>query len=227
MAKLIDASGPIYDGMWNYETPCTKFKLVELEQVKWVKEFKPRTQGFEGFCMLTGNYIDGPSHAFGLEKEDSMDKLPLNKIFNVDAYVLKFDLSKLGKEGNRNYITLKDIKNAEKDSITDEAPIILATGWGTHWDKPDFLTHSWFLKKDAAEYIASKRPLILGIDTPYIDNLENEQKLWAMLYESGINLLAPLINIEKISKFKVKLFVAPLNILNTTGLPCRTVIIEE
>ncbi len=68
---------------------------------------------------------------------------------------------------------------------------------------------------------------MLGFDTAYADNIDNEQGNWSILFGAGITFLAPLINIEKIKKYKVKLFVAPLNILNTTGLPVRTLVTEE
>lgn len=224
--NLIDLSGPIYTGMWSYGPPFPDFKLVDIKEPDWVESFSPKSQAFEGFCMLTGNYIDGPAHAFGLKKEKPMHELPLEKIFGVDAYVYKFDLKEMPKEGKRPYITMEDVKKAEKEPVPEEAPIILATGWGSHWAEPDFLTDAWFLKKDAAEYFAGKRPVLLGFDTPYADNMENEQGNWLVLYGAGITLLAPLVNTEKITKFKVKLYVAPLNILNTTGLPVRTIIEE-
>ena len=224
--KLIDMSGPIYTGMWSYGDPFPEFKLVDIKEPEWVKEFSPKSQAFEGFCMLTGTYIDGPAHAFGLEKEKPMHEMPLEKIFGVDAYVLKFNLSKLPKEGKRPYVTMEHVKEAEKNNIPNKAPIILATGWGQHWERPDYMSNAWFLKKDVAEYLSSKKPIILGFDTPYADNLENEQGNWNIIYGSGVTLLAPLVNTKKITKFKVKLYIAPLNILNTTGLPVR-VIVEE
>jgi arylformamidase len=224
--KLIDLSGPIYTGMWSYGDPFPEFKLVDIKEPEWVESFTPKSQAFEGFCMLTGNYIDGPSHAFGLKKEKPMHELPLEKIFGVDAYVYKFDLKELPKEGKRPFITMEHIKKAEKEPVPDGKPILLTTGWGSHWDKPDYLTNAWFIKKDVAEYFASKKPILLGFDTAYADNLENEQGNWLVIYGAGITLLAPLVNTEKITKFKVKLYVAPLNILNTTGLPVRTIVEE-
>ena len=224
--SLIDLSGPIYTGMWTYGPPFPEFKLVDIEEPEWVESFSPKSQAFEGFYMLTGNYIDGPSHAFGLEKEKPMHELPLEKIFGVDAYVYKFNLEEMPKEGKRPYVTMELVKKAELEPVPDEAPILLTTGWGSHWDKPDYLPEAWFLKKDVAEYFATKRPILLGFDTPYADNLENEQGNWLIIYGAGITLLGPLINTEKITKFKVKLYVAPLNILNTTGLPVRTIIEE-
>lgn len=64
-------------------------------------------------------------------------------------------------------------------------------------------------------------------DTAYFDNVENEQGNWNLIYGNGILVLAPLVNLERIDKHKVKLYVCPLNILNTTGLPCRVIIKEE
>lgn len=223
---LIDLSGPIYTGMWSYGDPFPEFKLVDIKEPGWVKTFTPKSQAFEGFCMLTGNYMDGPAHAFGLEKEKPMYEIPLEKIFGVDAYVYQFDLEKMPKEGKRPYITMELVKKAEKEPVPDGAPIILSTGWGSHWSESDFMTDAWFLKKDVAEYFARKRPILLGFDSPYADNLENEQGNWLIIYGAGITMLAPLVNTEKIKKFKVKLYVAPLNILNTTGLPVRTIVEE-
>ena len=54
-------------------------------------------------------------------------------------------------------IFVSNIKKAEKELIPDGSNIIFATGWGTHWSKPDFLTHDWFMKKDAVEYIVAKK----------------------------------------------------------------------
>lgn len=223
--KLIDASGPIYEGMWSYGPPYPKFRLKELKHPDWL-EFSAYSQGFEGFCMVTGTYIDGPAHALGLDQAPPIHEIGLDKLFGVDAYVLKFDLYKLKKEGNRPCISLQDIKKAEKESIPKGSNIIFATGWGKHWDQPDYLTNCWFLKKDAASYIVGKKPFLLALDTPSIDNVDNEQGLWPLLFNNHIYLVAPLVNIENIENFKVKLYVCPLKILYTTGLPCR-VIIED
>lgn len=227
--KLIDASGPIYEGMWSYGEPFPEFRLVDIKEPDWVEGFSPKSQAFEGFCMLTGSYIDGPSHAYGLKESYPMSDIPIEKLFDVDAYVYKFDLKSLQKEGRRPVVNLKDVNEAEK-KISHDIPrrsiLVFATGWGEHWEKPDYMTDAWFFEKDAIEYIVEKRPFIMAVDTPYIDCLENERGSWDKVYGNDITLLAPLVNIEKISKDKVKIFICPLNILNTTGLPCRVIIKE-
>jgi len=228
--NLIDISGPIYEGMWTYGNPIPSFKLVEIKKPDWVEGFNPKTQAFEGFCMLTGTYIDGPAHAYGIEKTYAMHEVPLEKIFSVNAYILKFSLEKLSKENNRPYITAENIKEAEKDPGKEKIPkgsiILVGTGWGAYWNKPNFLKDAWFFRKDALEYLVSKKPFIIGGDTPYFDNIDNEQGNWNLIYGNGIMVLAPLINLEKISKPKVKLYIAPLNVLNTTGLPVWAIVHE-
>ena len=220
---IIDVSGPIYNGMWSYGPPFPEFKLVELKNPKWVN-FTAYSQAFEGFCMTTGTYINGPAHALGLKNSYPIHKIPIEKLFDIEAYVLKFDLNKLAKEGNRPYVTFKDIKRTEKENIPKGSSIILATGWGKHWEMNDYLTHNWFLKKDAAEYLVSKKPFILAADTPSYDNIDKQQGLWDLIYGNNILVVAPLVNTEKITKYKVKLYICPLNIINTTGLPCRVMI---
>ncbi len=224
--KIVDASGPIYNGMWSYGPPFPNFKLIELEKPK-LKEFTAHSQGFDGFCMLTGSYIDGKPHAVGIENSYPMHIIPLKKLFEVDAYVLQFDLANLNKEGKRPFITEKDVKEAELENIPIGSNIILSTGWGQHWDKSDFLPSSWYIRKDAVEYLISKKPYILAGDTAYFDNVDNEQGIWDLIYGNDILVVAPLINTEKVTKFKVKLYICPLNILNTSGLPCRIIIKEE
>jgi len=225
--KLIDISGPIYEDMWTYGDPFPSFKLVEIKEPDWVEGFHPKSQAFEGFSILTGTYIDGPPHAYGIKKTYPMHKIPLEKIFDVDAYILKFNLNELNKEGNRPYVTPADIKKAEKEKIPQSSIILIGTGWGQHWTKPDFMKNAWFLSKEAVEYLVAKKPFVLGGDTPYFDNIDNEQGNWNLTYGNDIIILAPLVNIEKTSKFKVKIYIAPLNILNTTGLPVRAIIKED
>jgi len=221
--SIIDASGPIYEGMWSYGDPFPGFKLVELGRPEWIEKFEPRQQSFEGFHMLTGSYISCPAHALGIEETYAAHEVPLKKLFGVEACVFNFDLDSLQREGGRPYISLQDILSAGRD-IREGTPVLFGTGWGRHWREPDYLSGAWFFKRDAVEYLVRKKPSMLGGDTPYFDNIDNEQGNWRLICGNDIIILAPLVNLEKIRTERVKLFVSPLNILNTYGLPCRVVI---
>lgn len=228
--KIIDASGPIYNGMWSYGYPFPDFKLIDLKEPDWVEGFRPKSNAFEGFSMLTGTYFDGPPHAYGVDKTYPMNDIPLDKIFGVEAFVFKFNLEKLSKEGDRPVVNLNDVKKAEEkiqNNIYERAILIFATGWGSQWEKSNFLTNSWFFEKDAIEYIVNKKPFIMAMDTAYADCPENERGNWQLIYGNDISIVAPLVNLEKISKSRVKIYICPLKILNTSGLPCRVIISEE
>jgi len=224
--KIIDASGPIYNGMWSYGPPYPEFDMVEIDNPEWV-DFTAYSQEFRGLSTVTGTYIDGAAHALGLEKSYPISDIPVERLFGIDAHVLRFDLSKLKKEGKRPCVTLEDVRKSEEEEIPDGAAIIFATGWGKHWRKDDYLKSSWFLRKDAVEYLVSKKPSLFAADTPYFDNVENMQGIWDLIFGNDVLIVAPLINIEKISGYKVKLYISPLKVLDTTGLPCRVMITEE
>lgn len=223
--KVIDVSGPIYTGMWSYGAPYPEFRLEELKNPEWV-DFTAYSQQFKGFSTVTGTYIDGPAHAVGLKRSYPISDVPIEKLFGIDAYVLRFDLKKLKKVGKRPCVTKDDIMASEKEKIPDGSAVIFATGWGRHWDRKDFLTDSWFLKKDAVEYLVKKKPYIMAADTPYFDNVEDMQGIWDLIFGNDILIVAPLVNTEKITSYKVKLYISPLKVLDTTGLPCRVVIIQ-
>jgi len=228
--KIIDASGPIYEGMWSYGDPFPDFKLVDVKEPDWVEGFHPKSNAFEGFSMLTGTYIDGPAHSFGIEKSYPMSDIPIEKLFGIDAFIYKFDLSELKKEGKRPVVTLEAVKKAEKNitgNISERSVLVLATGWGSHWAKKDFLTDAWFLEKDAVEYLVNKKPFAIALDSAYIDCLEKERGNWEIIYGNDICLAAPLVNLDKLTKTRSKIYICPLNILNTTGLPCRVIFTEE
>lgn len=224
--RIINASGPIYEGMWSYDKPFPKFRLIELKNPEWV-DSATYSQAFEGFSMLTGSYISTPGHMFGLGEKSPAHTMPLEKLFGIDAYVLKFDIDKLSMKGNKPYITYDDIRRAERKIIPDKASIIVSTGWGEKWGDKNFITHSWFFRRDAIEYLVRKKPFILAADTPSYDNVGDEEGNWGLIFGNDVSIVAPLINVEKITNFKVKMYICPLNILNTTGLPCRVIIAED
>ena len=224
--KIIDASGEIFEGMWNYGPPFPEFKLRDIELPEWLK-YKSYSQSFEGFHMLTGTYIVAPSHGLGPKNSYSLESVPIQKLYSIDAFVLRLDFEKLAKEGSNPYISCEDLKSAGIEEIPENSSILLAAGYGRHWSDPDYLKNYYFIKKDAFDYILSKKPFLLGLDSPSMDNLNNPQGLSGYFYNHNVLLLAPLVNLEEIKSFKVKLTVCPLKFKKTTGSPCRVIITEE
>jgi arylformamidase len=224
--KVIDISGPIYTGMWSYADYYPDFKLSAVEF-----EFggdKYSVDVFEGMHAQTGTYIESPGIFTGGGKKRGLnDLVPPDKLFNIDACVLKIPHESLSIKDGRPFISLGDIKKVEEEKIPEGAAILVGTGYGKNWEKPDYIQRSWFFKKDALYYLIDKKPFLIGGDSPVWENEKNPEGAFERFYKAGILLLAPCVNLEKVSSFRVKLTALPLKILKAGVCPVRAVVVEE
>jgi len=226
--KIIDISGPIYTGMWNYPEPLgSKLGAFRLSSVKF--EFggeKYSVNVFKGVKAQTGTYLETPGH-YSKKNDYTVDQINVENLFLIDTYVLKIPFSSLREKDGKRYIDVDDIKNAEKGDIEESAAILIGTGYGSkNWRRADFFKKSWFFKKEAMEYIISKKPFILGADSAEWENPKNPEGIFRIFYPANILILASCINIEKASRFKVKLTVLPFKIVGSYISPARAVITE-
>ena len=81
--------------------------------------------------------------------------------------------------------------------------------------------------KEAMEYLISLKPYLLGSDFPRWDNIRKSEGFFQAFYDANILMLAPCVNLHKISSVRCKLTVLPLKIEGTSCTPCRAVIVEE
>ena len=74
---------------------------------------------------------------------------------------------------------------------------------------------------------------ILGVDVPCIestrsrpDGTEAAGNMLVPIFQRGILLLAPLVNLDQIQAPRGQLIALPLNIRAVSGAPCRAVFVE-
>lgn len=223
--KIIDITGPVHEGMWDFGFPGGQFKLKQLNYDFLGDEYLH--EGFEGMVGSTGTFIETGATCLGYEKSISTDKIPLEKLVNVDACVLQVPFESLKEKDDRKYISLEDIKSAETEQIPEGCAIIVSTGYGRNWEKEDYMAKSPFFKRDAFYYLLDRNPLLVGSDFPGWENVVNPENFLPRLYESGVVVLPSCVNLENVKKFKVKLTALPIKVLNVCMCPCRAVIIEE
>jgi len=220
--KIIDISGPIYNGMWGY--PGLTQINITTKQKKF-HEDEYTTDTYEGMNEHTGTYIETPG-MWVRHKEISLENIPLDRLFMVDTYVIQIEEETLKTRDGRPIISLADIKKAEKEEIPEGASILVGTGYGKNWDRKDFVEKSWYFQADAFNYFVEKKLNLVGGDSPSWENYKHSEGNFGTFYDAGIILLAPCINLEKISKYKVKLAVLPLNIPSAKVVPVRAVVVE-
>ena len=223
--KIIDITGPIKEGMWDYGFPGGQFKLKKLNYDFMGEEY--RHEGFEGLVGSTGTFVETGATALGYDKIISTDKIPLEKLVNINAYVLQTPYGKLKEKDGRKYVSLDDIKAAEIDKIAEGSGILVSTGYGKNWFEKNYLANSPFFAKDAFNYMLDRNPVLISADFPSWENTINLEGFLPRLYKSGVVVLVSVVNLETVKSFKVKLIVLPIKVIGVCMCPARAVIIEE
>lgn len=222
--KVIDISGPIYTGMWSYADYYPKFELSSVEFEFGGEKYS--VDVFKGMHAQVGTYVESPGIFEGKKTEGGLNSIPVEKFFMINTFVYKIPHNSLSIKDNRPYITVEDLKRAEAGKVKENSAILVGTGYGINWDKKDYIDKAWFFSRDALYYLIDKKPFLLGGDSPVWENAVNPEGAFERFYKSGILLLAPCINLEKITGFEVKLAVLPLKILKASVCPVRAVVVE-
>ncbi len=225
--KVIDITGPMYNGMWYFGEPWPRFNFKTRYHRLEAVGITAMIEDFEGMGGHTGLHIETSATGIGYDRSYPLSDVPVEKLVMVDAYVLQIPHDKLPIKDGKPFISLEDIKKAEKEQIPEGAVVLIGTGYGKNWDKEDYLSKSWFIKRDAMFYIIDKKPLLLGVDATDFENWVNPERFFERFFNSDILLMAPCINLEKVSKFKVKFIALPLKIKGAAICPTRAVIIED
>jgi len=204
--------------MWNYGPPYPEIKIEPLPKVPWLKH-EVYSDIFVGMGSQTGTYIETNAHYFKDEKK--LSDVPIEKLFMVDATVLN-----LKPKGPKEAIRREEITALKPETHEGDA-ILFGTRWGQRWRDPNFVKDSPYLTYDAVMWFLDQKPSILGGDIPVFDSLDDPQGFWDKFFRSGALLLAPLVNLEKVTKRRTKLVALPLKVEGTCCAPCRTLVVEE
>lgn len=223
--EIIDITGPIYEGMWEYGFPYGHFRIIQLD-FEYVGH-RLKHEGFEGLVGSTGTRLVTSAVYYGYKKGISTHEIDLKKIVNVDAYVLQINYNELDTIDGRKIIQLKDIKKAELEEIPENIVIIVSTGYGQNLNKKDYINKSPYFKREALFYLLDKKPTLIASDIPTWENRIHPEHTFERLFGSGTLMMSSCVNLEKIKKSKVKFIALPLKILNVCQVPTRAVVIIE
>lgn len=222
---IIDITGLIQDGMWNYEYPFPEFTLRKLPKVEWL-ENDIFCEIFDGIHSQTGTYLETPAHFYGNDKCYLINDVPLEKLVNMKGVAVQVKKDFGRKE--RVPITLEDIVRAfENVQIEEGDAVLVGTGWGKYWMDGFYLDSSPYFTYDAMKWLIGKKPYLLATDFPRWENLDNRQGFFPEFYSGNILMLAPCINLEKIGNARIRLTALPMNIKGTSCVPCRAFVSIE
>ena len=112
--------------------------------------------------------------------------------------------------------------------------LLIECGWGSRWGEPDYVTGSPAFHVDCLPWLLAQPFAILGVDVPCIesarsrpDGTEAAGNMLVPIFQRGVLLLAPLVNLDQIRTPRGQLIALPLNIRAVSGAPCRAVFVES
>lgn len=219
--RIIDVTGTIENGMWEYGPPYPK---VEIEQVAsiddgaTIAEYSVNAHRIS-FSSSSATYVQTAAEM--IKGVPSIDEIPVEN-FIREAVLIRFP----DKKGPLQHITVEELEGF-KAKIKPGDAVIVHTGWEEKWNKENFVTESPHFTVEAMDWILDKGISILAGDMTVYDDFQEPTGLLKKLFQKGVLVVAPLVNLFQIKKDRVKLIALPLKVRGVSGCPCRVVIIEE
>ena len=165
----------------------------------------------------TGTHLDAPYHF--LEKGSKIHEISLKKLVS-NAVLIK------SRKKRNETITKTDIQEFEKKhgKIESFSSVVFWTGWQRNLQKDNYFTKNPGLSVSAANYLASKKIGLVGIDSPSIDlGTDFKFPVHQIFAKKGMLIVENLANLEKIKSSKFHLVVLPLKLKGATGSPVRAI----
>ena len=169
------------------------------------------------FSTHTGTHMDAPHHF--LEKGAKIHEISLKKLVS-NAVLIK------SRKKRNETITKTDIQKFEKKhgKIESFSSVVFWTVWQRNLQKDNYFTKNPGLSVSAANYLASKKIGLVGIDSPSIDlGTDFKFPVHQIFAKKGMLIVENLANLDKIKSSKFHLVVLPLKLKNATGSPVRAV----
>ena len=214
--RIVDITGPIYDGMWTYGGPYGEVELNVIPPPEWIEH---KTYSWRmAMSVQTGTYLETSLHV-------DLDGPPLADIPLEDLWMRDCAILRVPKEPE-GCVQVEELQ-ACRVPINPGDVVIVATGWEAHWREPDFVSHCPWFSRAAMDWILDREPFIMGGDVPRFDSWADPQGFWPRFFAQGTLLLAPVVNMGAVRGERVKLCAFPMNVEEVCAAPCRVVVVEE
>ncbi len=226
--KLIDLSQEIFQGMSVFPMHQNTFIMTNMTHEENMNRTGSKTLGFSARNLLISEH--GGTHCDAVwEYKPSgltIDKMPLHYFWGS---AICLDLSHVPAS---RYITPSDLEQALRksgQSIEKGDIVLIYTG---HYDR-NFGTDKWQtaytgLNKEAAEWLAVRGAVNIGVDAPAIDHPEDLDFSGHLICgKYDISNTENLCNLDKVVNKRFIYIGLPLKIRDGSGSPIRAVALVE
>ncbi len=217
--KYIDLTGTIENGMWEYGEPFPPVEITpvsSLDDSGAYADYKVNTHRIS-FSSSSATYVQ--TSAEMLPSKPTVEQIPIDRLI-LDCSVVKIP------KGPREKITVENLERA-KLNINKGDALIIATGWEKYWNSDNFVKDSPHFTPESMEMVLDTGISLLAGDMTIYDDYYSPTGLLKNLFERDVLIAAPLVNLNKISKSRIRLFALPLKVRGVSGCPCRAIAVED
>ena len=217
--QFIDLSHTIEHGLITYKGLPAPVICDFLSREQSKEYYAPGTEFHIGRIEMvanTGTYLDSPFHRY--EAGVDLSRLELNSLADLDAVVIHHD-NKTGRAVEAAAFAHRDVKGKA---------VLVHTGWDEHWQTERYFAGHPFLTKDAAQLLAAREALLVGIDSYNIDDTADlSRPAHSVLLGAGIPIVEHLCKLGQLPANGFKFFAVPVKVKGMGTFPVRAFAIVE
>jgi kynurenine formamidase len=221
MRRVIDLTYPIEDHFrWRVErTLPAAFERGDDFQITRL-----------AFAVHGFTHIDAPRHM--------LPHGPTTSSFDMNVFVGEAAIIDVSAAADNTAISAATLAAAGGHVRAGDI-VIVKMAWDGRYSlgQPEFWTQAPYLTRDACEWLAARRPVIVGYDFPQdepIRGLLNGRQASIeefvshdVILRRGIPMIEYLCNLGEVTASRVELCALPLKVLEADGAPARVVAIER
>jgi arylformamidase len=209
----IDLSHTIEHGMITYRGLPAPIVCDFLSREASRKQYSPATEfqiGHISLCANTGTYVDSPYHRYADGAD--LSQLPLDRLAGLEAITI--DVTGSGDRAvDRTHLAPYDVAGKA---------VLIHTGWDRHWGTDQYFQGHWFLTAQAAEHLASRGALLVGIDSLNIDDTSGgERPVHTTLLAAGIPICEHLTGLQALPADGFRFSAVPVKVKGMGTFPVR------
>jgi len=224
MSRLVDVSGPLFNGMWSYNSlPTLGASVAEFssETTTTIEQ-----HGFESFRFvlgsLSGTYLETGAH--------NIAGMPALSDLDCSVFIRPAVICHVPPKQPRQLIRRAELE-AHCPPVRGGDALLIECGWGKRWWSPDFVVDGPSFHPDCLPWLLAQPMSLLGVDVPCIQawwaapgSSESGAGMLLELFKKNILLLAPLVNLDTVREQRAELIALPLNVTGASGAPCRAIL---
>jgi kynurenine formamidase/8-oxo-dGTP pyrophosphatase MutT (NUDIX family) len=211
-ARFVDLSHTVHDGLVTYPGLPAPRIAEHLGRASSRRHYAPGTEFSIGRIELvanTGTYLDAPFHRY--ESGRDLAELPLETLAELPGLLVR------APEGTRAL----GPESFEDRELAGRA-VLVHTGWSRHFGTPAYASGHPFLTRAAAELLAARGAVLVGIDSLNIDDTAGgERPVHSLLLERDIRIVEHLTNLAALPESGFRFSAVPVKVRGMGSFPVR------